>query len=160
MINKIDRGILEQQVDAETMYQKYLRILENINVIIATYESEEMGETLQVDPVKGTVAFGSALFGWAFSVGKFARIYSKKMGVDNDKMMEKLWGDNYFDKATGKYKKHNKGDDGSNLNRTFVVYIMDPIIRLCKATMANDMDKVDKFIGKLGIELKKEERAL
>jgi len=44
MINKIDRGILELQVDGETMYQKFVRVIENANVIIATYECEDMGE--------------------------------------------------------------------------------------------------------------------
>jgi elongation factor 2 len=44
MINKIDRGILELQVDGETMYQNFLRVIENANVIIATYEADDMGE--------------------------------------------------------------------------------------------------------------------
>jgi elongation factor 2 len=45
MVNKIDRGILELQVDGETMYQTFVRVIENANVIIATYESEDMGES-------------------------------------------------------------------------------------------------------------------
>lgn len=46
MINKIDRGILELQVDGETMYQNFLRVIENVNVIVATYEANDMGDTL------------------------------------------------------------------------------------------------------------------
>merc|ERR1711981_1270982 len=38
MINKIDRGILELQVDGGTMYQNFQRVVENANVIISTYE--------------------------------------------------------------------------------------------------------------------------
>merc|ERR1712100_429012 len=41
-VNKIDRGILELQVDGENMYQTYLRVIENVNVIISTYEDENM----------------------------------------------------------------------------------------------------------------------
>jgi elongation factor 2 len=41
MVNKIDRGILELQVDGETMYNTFTKVIENTNVIIATYESEE-----------------------------------------------------------------------------------------------------------------------
>ena len=78
MINKIDRGILEQQVDGETMYQKFVKVIENANVVISTYDSGDMPEEQTVDPTTGTVAFGSALFGWAFTLSKFARIYSKK----------------------------------------------------------------------------------
>jgi elongation factor 2 len=43
-VNKIDRGILELQVDGETMYQNFQRVIENANVIISTYETEDMGE--------------------------------------------------------------------------------------------------------------------
>jgi len=44
MVNKIDRGILEQQVSGEEMYQRFLRVIEDVNVILATYEDEAMGE--------------------------------------------------------------------------------------------------------------------
>merc|ERR1719469_1608301 len=71
-INKVDRGILELQVDGETMYQNFQRVIENANIIISTYEFEDMGESQQVDPTIGTVAFGSALFGWAFTLTRFA----------------------------------------------------------------------------------------
>jgi len=50
IINKIDRAILELQVDGEAMYQNFLRVVESVNVIIATYETQDMGETLQIDP--------------------------------------------------------------------------------------------------------------
>jgi elongation factor 2 len=103
-VNKIDRGILELQVDGETMYQNFQRVIENANVIISTYEADDMGEGQQVDPTKGTVAFGSALFGWAFTLTRFARIYSEKFKVEHVKMMEKLWGDNFHDAKNKKWK--------------------------------------------------------
>jgi len=46
MVNKIDRGILELQVSGEEMYQRFLRVIENVNVVISTYESDEGGLTL------------------------------------------------------------------------------------------------------------------
>lgn len=49
-VNKIDRGILELQVDGETMYQNFQRVVESSNVIISTYECDDMGEGQQVDP--------------------------------------------------------------------------------------------------------------
>jgi elongation factor 2 len=67
------------------MYQNFLRVIENVNVIVATYEEE--GRNLQVTPEKGTVAFGSALFGWAFTTTAFAKTYSAKFGIEKDKMM-------------------------------------------------------------------------
>jgi elongation factor 2 len=43
MVNKIDRGILEIQVSGEEMYQRFLRVIESVNVVISTYESTEEG---------------------------------------------------------------------------------------------------------------------
>lgn len=102
------------------MYQNFQRVVENANVIISTYECDDMGESQQVDPTKGTVAFGSALFGWAFTLTKFAKIYSEKFKVDFDKMMKKLWGDNYFDAKAKKWKSEDQSDDGQTLKRCFV----------------------------------------
>ena len=160
MVNKIDRGILELQVDGETMYQTFLRVIENVNVIISTYESDDMGEALQIDPVKGTAAFGSALFGWAFTITHFAKVYSKKFGIERSKMMQKLWGDNYFDAKAKKWKNHSKADDDSTLKRAFVSFIMQPVITLCRAAMNGQMEKVDKMLGSLEITLKSDERTL
>jgi elongation factor 2 len=39
-----------------------------------------MGETL-CDPSVGNVAFGSGKDQWAFTLTKFARLYSKKFGI-------------------------------------------------------------------------------
>jgi elongation factor 2 len=160
MVNKIDRGILELQVDGETMYQNFQRVIENANVIISTYECEDMGEAQQVDPILGTVAFGSALFGWAFTCTKFAKVYSKKFGIERAKMMEKLWGDNFFDQKAKKWKNHKQADDGSELKRAFVSFMMEPVIRLCKATMNGETEKIDKMLTALEITLKKDEREL
>jgi elongation factor 2 len=160
MVNKIDRGILELQVDGETMYQNFLRVIENVNVIVATYEADDMGETLQIDPVNGTCAFGSALFGWAFTVTRFAKVYSKKFGIEKEKMMQKLWGDNFFDQKAKKWKNHSKADDGSELKRAFVAFMMEPVIRLCKATMNGETEKYEKMLGTLEIVLKAEEKTL
>jgi elongation factor 2 len=55
-----------------------------------------MGEEQQIDPTKGTCAFGSALYGWAFTLTHFARVYSGKFKLDFSKLMKKMWGDNYF----------------------------------------------------------------
>merc|ERR1712195_466826 len=138
-INKVDRGILELQVDGESMYQTFQRVVESANVIISTYECDDMGEGQQVDPTNGTVAFGSALFGWAFTLTHFARIYADKFKVDFKKLMTKFWGDNYFSPAK---KGFTEDDDGGKLTRCFVQFIMQPLINLIRACMNGDLDKV------------------
>lgn len=142
------------------MYTKFLRVIENVNVIIATYECEDMGEAQQINPVIGTAAMGSALFGWAFTITHFAKVYSKKFGIERSKMMEKLWGDNYFDQKAKKWKNHEESDDGNKLKRAFVQFIMEPVIRLCRASMNGEWEKIDKMLGNLEINLKADEKKL
>lgn len=186
MVNKIDRGILELQAEGEDMYQQFLRVIESVNVIISTYENAEeiekvnkaaaaaegegddkkeeakreiavIGE-LQVDPTKATVAFGSGLHGWAFTLTKFARIYSQKFKVEQDKMMEKLWGDNYFDAKAKKWKKHSQPDEGEQqLSRCFVQFIMDPVVKLANAIMNDQKERVWKMLTALNISIKESE---
>jgi elongation factor 2 len=159
-VNKIDRGILELQVDGENMYQNFQRVIENANVIIATYECDDMGVGQQVDPCAGTVAFGSALFGWAFTLTRFARIYSTKFNIDMDKMMQKLWGDNYYDQKGKKWKTEDVADDGTALKRCFVQFIMEPVIRLCRNIMEGNKEAVFKMLTHLEIELTNEQKEM
>ena len=155
MINKIDRGILELQVDGETMYQNFQRVIENANVIISTYECEDMGETQMVDPTNGTVAFGSALFGWAFTLTHFARVYSAKFKLDREKLMQKLWGDNYYNAKEKKFTS-----DGGDLQRCFVQFIMKPVTQLARNIMEDKLDQTWKMCAALGLNLKAEEKEM
>ena len=140
------------------MYQTFVKVIENANVIIATYEAEDMGESQQVDPVRGTVAFGSALFGWAFTLTRFAATYADKFKIPREKMQEKLWGDNYFDQKGKKWRKVDESDDGTKLKRAFCQFIMDLVIRLTRNIMDENHEVVDKMLGNLQITLKHEEK--
>lgn len=64
---------------------------------------------VKVLPEKGTVSFSAGLHGWAFTLTTFAKMYAAKFGVPEEKMMERLWGDNFFDPATKKWTKKNTG---------------------------------------------------
>jgi elongation factor 2 len=79
-----------------------------------------MPEPQSVDPTEGTVAFGSALFGWAFTLNKFARMYSKKVNCPPEVLVKKFWGDNYFDPSVKKWITTDVGSDGKKLKRGFV----------------------------------------
>lgn len=43
MMNKMDRALLELQLEAEDLYQTFQRIIETVNVIISTYGEDEHG---------------------------------------------------------------------------------------------------------------------
>merc|ERR1712215_96842 len=154
-MNKMDRALLELQLEAEELYQTFQRIVENVNVIIATYndDSGPMGE-MRVDPSKGSVGFGSGLHGWAFSVKEFADIYSGLFKVPAAKLMSKLWGENFFNKKT---KKWAKTKDDQN-ERAFNMYILDPIFRLFDAIMNFKKEETEKLLDTLKIKLHVDDR--
>jgi len=156
-INKLDRGFLELQLDPESMYQNFVRVIENANVILATYQDSLMGD-LTVYPEKGTVAFSAGLQGWAFSLNRFGRMYAKKFGVDKMKMAQRLWGDNFFDPDTKKWTSSNKSAAGKPLSRAFCKFILEPIEQIFKACMSQDMEKLDKYLKVIEITLTSDER--
>jgi len=156
MVNKVDRALLELQLPAEELYQAFCRSIESVNVIVATYNDEALGD-VQVDPRKGTVAFGSGLHQWAFTLKKFAQTYGAKFGVAEEKMMDKLWGDWYYDAAG---KKWTSSDKGGTLERAFCQFIATPITTLFDAIMIEKHGKVNKMLKAVGVELKTEEKEL
>merc|ERR1719254_67283 len=159
-MNKVDRCILEMQMEPEDMYMRFRKSMEDVNVIVATYNDELMGDQ-QVAPEKGTVAFGSGLHGWGFNVERFAKIYAAKMGVDKEKMMKRLWGESFFNakKKTWTNVMQPEGCD-KPLPRAFCQFIMTPINQLMRAIMNDDKEKYEKMMTTLGIVLKGDEKSL
>jgi elongation factor 2 len=156
-INKVDRAILELQLDPEEAYQGFVKTLQNVNVVIATYNDPIMGD-LQVSPDKGTVAIGSGLQAWAFSVSRFAKMYASKFGVDEAKMCERLWGDSFFDAKNKKWIKQETNTDGERVKRAFCQFCLDPIYQLFDAIQNEKHEKLDKMLKALSIPLTPEER--
>ena len=158
-INKVDRAIMELQLDPEEGYQGFEKTLQNVNVVIATYNDPIMGE-LQVSPDKGTVAIGSGLQAWAFSLTKFARMYASKFGVEENKMRERLWGDNFFDAKNKKWIKQETNQDGERLKRAFCQFCLDPIYQVFDAFLNEKTEKQEKMLKSLKINLTSEENDL
>merc|ERR1719370_1187342 len=145
-MNKMDRALLELQLGQEELFQTFQRIVENVNVIVATYADDDgpMG-VVRVDVNNGSVGFGSGLHGWAFTLKQFAEMYAAKFGVDTDKMMKKLWGESFFNPKTKKWSKE-KADDNK---RSFVMYVLDPIYMVFDAIMNFKKEQTEKLLGKL-----------
>lgn len=156
-INKVDRAILELQLDPEEAYQGFVKTLQNVNVVIATYNDPCMGD-LQVSPESGTVAVGSGLMSWAFSLTRFANMYASKFGVDESRMCERLWGDNFFDAKNKKWIKTEINSDGERVRRAFCQFCLDPIYQIFDAVMNEKVDKVNKMLKSLNISLTNDER--
>jgi len=145
-MNKMDRALLELQLGQEELFQTFSRIVENVNVIVATYADDDgpMG-VVRVDVNNGSVGFGSGLHGWAFTLKQFAEMYASKFGVEIDKMMKKLWGETFFNPKTKKWSKE-KADDNK---RSFCMYVLDPIYMVFDAIMNFKKEQTEKLLGKL-----------
>ena len=67
-INKFDRLIKELKMDADAVQKKLLRIINQFNTIVQTYGIDEVRNKWTVKAADGTVAFGSALDRWGFTL--------------------------------------------------------------------------------------------
>ncbi|XP_065912624.1 elongation factor 2b-like [Dysidea avara] len=154
-MNKMDRALLELQLEQEDLYQTFQRIVENVNVIVATYGDEDgpMGN-IQVQPSNGTVGFGSGLHGWAFTLKQFAEIYAEKFKIETPKLMKRLWGDQFYN---SKEKKWNK-QGGEGYVRGFSQFVLDPIYKVFDAVMNFKKDETAKMIDRLQIKLDADDR--
>ncbi|EFJ37397.1 hypothetical protein SELMODRAFT_403693 [Selaginella moellendorffii] len=155
VVNKMDRCFLELQLDGEEAYQTFQRVIENANVILSTYEDKLLGD-VQVYPERGTVGFGAGLHGWGFTLTTFAKMYASKFKVDEKKMVEKLWGENYFDPATKKWTTRNTGSP--TCTRGFVQFIYNPIKQIIDIAVNDQMDKLLPMLQKLNVTLKGEDK--
>jgi len=156
-MNKLDRALLELQLEQEDLFQTFQRIVENVNVIIATYGDDEgpMGN-ISVDPSNGTIGFGSGLHAWAFSLKNFAELYAGKFGVEPAKLMQRFWGDNFYSATEKKWNKTG----GEGYVRGFTQFVLDPIYKVFDAIMNFKKDIADKLIDKLQIKLSAEEKEM
>ncbi|KAN0029793.1 hypothetical protein ACTA71_007930 [Dictyostelium dimigraforme] len=171
-VNKVDRFLLELQLDAEEAYQSFTRAIESVNAVIGSFGvGDEFasgsgggfgGDDINLSPEKGTIAFGSGLHGWGFTIGKFAKLYSSKFGVSEEKLMSRLWGDNYFDIETKRWRTSNAptSSEGKPLQRAFCQFILDPIYKLTRAVIDEDQDRIDSMLKALSISLSPEDSEL
>lgn len=127
-INKMDRMFLELQATPEAVYDRVSRIIEQVNILIATYGGSD---DLLVDPVKGNVGFGSAYFGWGFTLNQFAKLYK---GKDSFNFRARLWERERF----------------ANL-------VIKPIYNLYEAAMMGDVARLETNLASLGVKLRSDE---
>lgn len=141
-LNKIDRFFLEQNVDGEKAYQTLSSLIDSVNATMSSHKDA------QVYPTKGTVVFSSGLHGWAVAISNFAKMYSSKFKVEESKMIDRLWGENFFDLATKKWTKKNTGT--ATCKRGFVQFCYEPIREIMNACM-NSKHKLWPMLEKIHV---------
>ncbi|XP_074649838.1 eukaryotic translation elongation factor 2-like [Tubulanus polymorphus] len=161
-MNKMDLAISSRQLASEELYEAFRNSIENVNVIISMYceEGGPMGD-IMVNPMNGTVGFGSGLQGWAFTLRNFAQIYAGRFKIPVEKLMKRLWGDNwYYSKAKKWNLKNPTADDGKRV-RGFCQFILDPIYRVIDTIKTEKRETVYTFVEeKIGVKLIPDDKEL
>jgi elongation factor 2 len=67
-INKVDRLITESQLKAAQIETKLQHLIDRFNDLVELYGDEGFKRKWKVSPAKDSVAFGSALHGWGFTL--------------------------------------------------------------------------------------------
>merc|ERR1711933_507250 len=116
-----------------------------------------MGEKLgsvECLPQVGKVGFGSGLHAWGFTLKDFAKMYSSKFGLSEEKMMKKLWGENYWNP---KEKKWIKKNTTGKLERGFEQFVLKPIKILFDTIMSEQKDVYEPIIEALQLKFTKKD---
>ncbi|BFZ09948.1 hypothetical protein BsWGS_12988 [Bradybaena similaris] len=150
MMNKLDRAIFEKGLSPEEIYCTLRSVVENVNALVATYSEEEspMGD-LMMDPSKGNVAFGSGLHGWGFNLRQFANLYAAKFGIKEEKLMRRLWGENFYNPKTRQWT--TEMTEGSV--RGFNQFVLEPLIKILRTATDCDKPNTSALLEKLGFHL-------
>ncbi|MCJ7560445.1 elongation factor EF-2 [Candidatus Bathyarchaeota archaeon] len=96
-INKVDRLITELKLNAEQIEEKFTRIIGNFNDLIEIYGESPFKDKWKVNPVEDSVAFGSALHRWGFTLSlaqqkdiKFSDLIDAYKNAEYEKLQKTL----------------------------------------------------------------------
>ncbi|KAF8191033.1 hypothetical protein K438DRAFT_1907099 [Mycena galopus ATCC 62051] len=158
-LNKLDCALLDPKISKEELYQTVLCTIDNFNVLISTYSDAALGD-FHVSPNRGSVVFMSALQGWGFTLRQFASKYSQKFGIHRDKMMKRLWGNNFFDLKRKTWTTQSIDAEGANLERSFNMFVLTPILKVFEVVVGSGSTRqgIDSIVEKMNIVLTQAER--
>ena len=152
-LNKLDRIFLEMAPTLDECYKNFRNSIESVNVICQTYRDEKLG-SVEVLPQEGKVGFGSGLHAWGFTLRDFAKMYSSKFGLSEDKLMKKFWGENYWDAAEGKWIKKNTT---GSLLRGFEQFILKPMRVVFDSIMSDQNAVFEPIVAALRLKFAKKD---
>jgi elongation factor 2 len=96
-INKVDRLVAELKLNEEQIQKKFTRIIDNFNDLIEIYGESPFKDKWKANPAKGSVAFGSALHRWGFTLSmarqknmKFSAIIDAYKNAEYEKLQKAL----------------------------------------------------------------------
>lgn len=163
-INKIDRLIFELRLPPNDAYHKIKRIIDEVNAIINEEDPEKL-----VSPTLGNVCFASSQYSLCFTLKSFAKLYLERSGtcaVHYNQFAKKLWGNLYFDRASGKFVndpaeiKETREASATRPQRSFVEFILEPLYKFFRIAIEEPAQQFLELAENYGIKLKKTDKAL
>lgn len=161
VISKIDRLIVEVKLPPRDTYFKLLYLVEAMNDLI---QEVSMKRYPKLSPTIGNVAFASAQHGWLFTLPSFAQVYLEHGNDDGlgenlpvDEFAKRLWGDCYLDPSTRRFHVSSRDCQSTNVERTFVSYILEPLYKIYAACLGEREANVNKLLRSVGVLLSKDE---
>lgn len=156
VINKVDRLITELQMSSVEAASHLTKVVEQVNAVLGQLfagtrmdlDEDLNDEGIYFEPQKNDVVFCSAVEGWGFTLGQFASIYERKLGMNKERLQKFLWGDFFLDPKT---KKVGSGKSGKK--SLFVQFILDNIWAIYGAVDSQDVPKLAKIADALGVTL-------
>lgn len=176
VLNKIDRLITELQLTPQEAYLHLSKVIEQVNSIIGSFfagersfDDESWRERLEhnvdaeyiekddsdlyFNPMDNNVIFASAVDGWGFNIGRFAKFYQEKLGAKRENLQKVLWGDFYMDPKTKKIIG-TKALKGRSLKPLFVTLILDNIWKIYDNVLhQHDSEMLTKITNTLKIKV-------
>lgn len=67
--------------------------------------------------------------------------------MPKDKLLAKLWGDNFFNPATRKWGTKSSDAEGKPLGRFFNMFVLEPIFKIVDAVMNSKKDQIGPYQG-------------
>lgn len=172
-INKLDRLIMEMDLNPIDAYKRLTQILEQINAVLGNIfasdviSKETVGladggqlsaledsddSSLYFDPLLGNVIFGSALDNWGFTIDTFASLCAQKLQISPSEVRRGLWGNFYYSQAK---KRVENGAFDKGRKPMFVSMILEPIWKIYSMAIEKQNTEFENFAKKLGLNLTK-----
>lgn len=154
IITKVDRLITELKLPPADAYHKLRHTIEEVNALISAAAGGLAAPEQLLDPVRGNVAFSSAISGWSFTLQSFARLYAEVYGAGFDprEFAKRLWGDLYYHPDTRAFRKAPPRSAGAE--RSFVQFVLEPLYKMYSTVISDPPKAVESMLSSLGVFLK------
>lgn len=125
--------MFELKLTPEEAAVKIDTIIQSINSLISTYQSEDSELNLTISPAIGNVVFACGIHGWGFTLYDFAKLYSKESQNIN-KVMINLWKRELFAKK-----------------------VLSPLFKLVESIMSDNVPEYTGMLEKLGLKFSEDD---